>query len=44
MTIVEELVVAERNGYELDLFCFVNMINLVSMIQPIMNKHVCNDN
>ena len=44
MTILDELAVAERNEYELDLFCFVNMFNLVSMIQPIMIKHVRNDN
>jgi len=44
MTLFDELAVVEGNKFELDLFVFVNMFNLVSMIQPIMIKHVCNDN
>ena len=41
MMIFDELAVAEGNGYEPNLFFFVNMFNLVSMIHPIMTKHVC---
>ena len=42
MTIFDELVVAEM-GMNSTCSVFVNMFNLVSMIQPIMIKHVCND-
>ena len=44
MTIFDELSVADETGMNLTCFVFVNMFNLVSMIQHIMIKHVCNDN
>ena len=44
MTIFDELVVAERTGINSTCSVFVNMFNLVSMIQLVMMKNVCNDN
>ena len=45
MTIFDEPAVAEREtGMNSTCSVFVNMFNLVSMIRPIMIKHVCNDN
>ena len=44
MTIYDGLSEMRETGMNSTCSVFVNMFNLLSMIQPIMIKHVCNDN
>ena len=44
MTIYDGLIEMGEAGMNLTSLVFVNMISSSFLIQPIMNKHVCNDN
>ena len=44
MMIYDGLAEMRRAGMNLTSFVFVNMISSSFLIQPIMNKHVFNDN
>ena len=43
MTIYDELTEMGEAGMNSTSLVFVNMISSSFLIQPIMNKHVCND-
>ena len=43
MTIYDELIEMEEAGMNSTSLVFINMISSSFLIQPIMNKHVCND-
>ena len=44
MTIYDGLIEMREDGMNSTSFVFVTMISSSFLIQPIMNKHVCNDN
>ena len=44
MMIYDGLAEMRKSGMNSTSFVFVNMISSSFLIQPIMNKHVCNDN
>ena len=44
MTIYDELLEMREAGMNSTSLVFVNMISSLFLIQPIMNKHICNDN
>ena len=44
MTIYDEMIEMREAGMNSTSLVFVNMMSSSFLIQPIMNKHVCNDN